>query len=180
MTDINAQAAAREAARESGGQFGAQGRTAPAADAAPGRDLSRARRAVSRHHQALTDTLDKLAALETQYEIADAIDGLDLPPEAKFIDLIRWDEEPNEDGGYDIGFEYVRDADDEVLDVDGVDNNIWSTGRGGAVWSSDWVDDQDRLDIDKVRSWAATADLTGADSEQIVRDGFAATLNVKD
>ncbi len=176
MTDINAQAAAaREAARSDTGQFGTQTRTAPDAG---GRGTgnqqplyrSDALYFARRRAESFRRAAEQLEDLELRHTIANIVHG--LPREAAFIQVDHDDEEVDEFGGDGITLSKVTDVNGNELD-NLYGSITWSSRFGtGGVWSGDWVDGDDRLDLDKVRAWAREADGTGLEARDIAFDAI--------
>ncbi len=113
---------------------------------------------------------EQLEDLELRHTIANIVD--DLPREAAFIQLDRFEEEVDEERGDMVALSQVYAADGTELDnLYGYTN--WSSRFGtGDVWSGDWVDKDDRLDLDKVRAWARQADGSGLEASNIAFDAI--------
>lgn len=177
MSDISPAAeAAREAHRNEGGQFGHQGRTAPgdlrSGDHSAPAGRSPARRRAQRLAGQFRRQTEAFEDLALRHELADI--AYETPSGVRYVQLMRWDEEVNDDGGYDIAL-------DETFDNDGNCTGTlsgygsWSSKFGsGNIWSSSWVDEDDRLDLDKVRAWARTAESHGAEADAMMFDSFLA------
>lgn len=165
----------RESARRDSGQFGHQGRTAPA-DLASELDnsaplaRSAAHQEATRRAEAFRRAVADLEDLEMRHELANVVS--EIPDNVKLIRLVRWDEEVNDDGGYDITLGETTDVDGAVTgSLSGYGS--WSSKLGtGNVFAHDFAGPGDTLDVAKIRAWARTADGRGLEAQGMAFDAM--------
>lgn len=178
QTPISAEATARrEQARDEAGRFGAS--AAPENDPAQV-DLTGAGAAptVGDHHgreaadlsgveTSLTAQLSAVRTARMQHEIADWLrqteqTGLLGGEQPVSLALLRHAEEVNEYGSYDLTAGWTVYTDGNPIDAAGplpdLCIQLHADVSGPDLHADGWVDDEDRVDLDKVRAWSVSSE----------------------